>query len=198
MIIDLGATHAFSLDEQKERNILPPQKHLETKATGASGEFNIIRGRVPFFQLGEYQFENVLASFNGEEIGMHSGSGENGNLGMEILRRFHLVIDYNSSRVFLEPNKFFNDPFETNMSGFRYHWNEQDQVVVEDIYNNSSASDADIQPGDLILTINGEAIEKFSYNDLIELFHREGKSLELTIKRGNKVIVKEIKLRRLI
>jgi membrane-associated protease RseP (regulator of RpoE activity) len=198
MVVDLGATHSFALDEQEDKKILPPSNHLKSKAAGASGEFDIIRGRIPRFQVGDFQFANVLASFDTQSANPFPNSEEKGNLGMEIMRRFHLVIDYDGKRIFLEPNKFFNEPFETNMSGIKYYWNEENQVVVDGIYDNSAAIDADIQAGDLIVQIDNKPIETYSINDLNYLFQQEGKSLILTILRDGKEISEKIKLRRLI
>ena len=43
--------------------------------------------------------------------------GRGGSIGSDIIRRFTLVLDYKSNRVYLKKNSQFDDPFNINMSG---------------------------------------------------------------------------------
>ena len=198
MVIDLGATHALSLDVQKEKQIVPPPRHLKSKAAGVSGEFDIILGRIDGFQIGKFCFKNVLISFNDKQMSAMHGSYTNGNLGMDILKRFHLIIDYTGSRIFLEPNNYFNDTFETNMSGIRYYRNKDKQVVIENVYDDSPARESGLKKDDMITMIDGKTVEDISNNELIEILRQKGEILELSILREGRNINKKIKLRRMI
>jgi len=198
MVIDLGATHALSLDIQEAKNIHPPKKHLKSFATGASGEFEIIRARIDKFQVGKFSFKNVLISFNNEDINPFPDSEEKGNLGMDILKRFHLTIDYKGNRIFLEPNKYYNDAFEANMSGFVYFRDKDKHLVVDRVHENAPAADSGLKVNEIITKIDGKEVAKISKNELTEMFQQEAKTLELTLKLNDKEIKKKIKLRRLI
>ena len=43
--------------------------------------------------------------------------GRGGSIGSDIIRRFTIVLDYKSNRVYLKKNSRFDDPFNINMSG---------------------------------------------------------------------------------
>jgi len=196
MILDMGGTHAVSLDSDEDKKIVPPAKTLIRKAAGVGGEFDVIQGRIKSFEIGKYKLNNVIATFSDLAMGKIPGSRSNSNLGMDILNRFHLIIDYIGSRIFLKPNKFFGRSFEANMSGIRYYRNEQQHLVVENINADSPAAETDLQSGDIITKIDGKDVTKISKNEMIDLFREDGKTLELTLIGENKKI--RIALRRLI
>ncbi|RLC46931.1 MAG: hypothetical protein DRI23_11840 [Candidatus Cloacimonadota bacterium] len=198
MILDMGGTHAVSLDSNEDEKIVPPSKTLIRKAAGVGGEFDVIQGRIKSFEIGNYKLNNVIASFSDLAMGKMQGSRSNSNLGMEILTRFNFTIDYKGTRIFLKPNIHFDRAFETNMSGIRYYRDENENLVVEAIIDDSPAFEIGLRATDIITKIDGKTSAEIDTNDLIEIFQHEGKTLELTIKRDGIEIMKKLKLRRLI
>jgi C-terminal processing protease CtpA/Prc len=71
-------------------------------------------------------------------------------------------------------------------------------MKVESVMENSPASEAGLQAGDIITAIDGKPTESSSSDELEKLFRQHGKELTLTVKRGETVIQKKLKLRRLV
>jgi len=197
-VLDLGATGAVSFDIGEGKSDLLPEKVLPWEAFGISGKIDISQGRLEAALIGDNKIKNLVASFNMNDFQSVPGSSSKGLLGMEILRRFDLIIDYQNSRIILEPNRYFSEPFETNMTGIKYFRNENKYLEIEGFVADSPASEEDLREGDLIEAINGINLKKISDNELKKLFSQENFIVELKIQRDGKNIEIKLKSRRLI
>jgi hypothetical protein len=112
LVVDTGASHALSLDAGSHPLIRLPEGAVKTVlGRGSSGEITGYTGRVKSFQLGNYSLKDVPTTFPDQSSGTAGIGGRQGNLGGGVLRRFKIIYDYSRSRMIVEPNKFFNDPF---------------------------------------------------------------------------------------
>jgi C-terminal processing protease CtpA/Prc len=102
--------------------------------------------------------------------------------------------------MMLEPNSSFYEPYEVGMSGigFEYDKSNCNLYRIESIEPNSPASEAGLQPGDIVTAIDARPLEDVSSNEFEQIFKQHGKQLTLTIKRGEELIQKRITLRRSI
>ena len=72
------------------------------------------------FTIGDFTFDQPIVAFpdslsTGEAIGRDN---RNGTLGSDILRRFHVIMDYPGRRMTLKKNgKYYSEPFLYNKSG---------------------------------------------------------------------------------
>jgi membrane-associated protease RseP (regulator of RpoE activity) len=172
---------------------------LKSEGRGAGGEQQRITRRIKGAKLGSFIIEQPVASFAQDEDGV-AGDGFDGILGGEILRRFKVVFDYSRRRMMLEPNSSFYEPYEVGMSGigFEYDKSNCNLYRIESIEPNSPASEAGLQPGDIVTAIDARPLEDVSSNEFEQIFKQHGKQLTLTIKRGEELIQKRITLRRSI
>ena len=119
-------------------------------------------------------------------------------IGLNLLSHFNLIYDYSRRRLIIEPNKRFKKPFEYDMSGIVMRKSNDGFREIKQIYDNSPASDASLQVGDKIVSINGRPSGEYDIFEIDSLFAQEGKTIHLIIRRGDKESEVFLKLRRLI
>ena len=199
LIVDLGHSFALSLNVDEKTAITLPEKTIDTRiGRGTSGNVMGKIGRINNFQLGQYQLNNVLASFkSGPRTGPAQMEKE-GNLGAEILRRFHLIFNYSENLMIIEPDDYFNDPFEHNMSGLIYSRTESGVFIVEQVQENSPAGQAGLQTNDQIYEINGIHANQVKISELNKIFLQENSEVTLGINRDGQLLNANLTLFRLI
>jgi hypothetical protein len=200
-IVDIGASHALSLESYKSKSFPLPDLRIKANlGMGIGGHINGYLGRVLTFQVGSYEFNNVLASFpNFEDAGSKLRTKErNGNLGADILKHFHLTFDYQNGALYLKPNKFYKNEFEHDMSGMEVYLEEQkgNRYFVGKIDPGSPAEQAGILSDDEIVSVNLMRIAQFSLDDLSNLF-KSGNDRKIIVEifRKNVVLFKILKLK---
>jgi C-terminal processing protease CtpA/Prc len=122
-----------------------------------------------------------------------------GNLGGEVLRRFHVFFDYTRQEMLLKPARKFKDPFNYNMSGIDVGTPLPGlpYYIIADISAQSPAEIAGLKKDDQILFINGKNASEYSLNEIIELFQSKvGKKITLTVMRETKTLKATLVLKR--
>lgn len=116
LVIDSGASHALSLDLGQNPGVtLPVGAQKRVLGFGASGEITGSTSRVKNLQLGSYVLNDVPTSFPDASAGTAGLGGRQGNLGAGVLKRFKVIYDYSRKQMILEVNRFFSDPFGTQL-----------------------------------------------------------------------------------
>lgn len=117
-----------------------------------------------------------------------------------MLRRFRVVFDYARRRLILEPGPGLLDRDENDMSGMSLVADGPDlkRVRVFSIAPNTPAARSKLKEGDLILTVDGRAIEQWNLDHLAKRFKQEGGSCDLIIRRDDKVRGVRLRFSRLI
>lgn len=126
LLVDSGSSDAVWLFPDKERKIEIPEKSFtDFLGFGISGSIYGERSRIESLEIGKYTLREVNSSYPQSVYltGVKSFEERDGSIGSQILRRFHLVIDYPAENFRFKPNSDFGDPFEYDKSG----------VVVEQI-----------------------------------------------------------------
>jgi hypothetical protein len=203
LIIDTGAGHALSLEQNSHSGIKVPVPAIRTQlGTGLSGTIMGFVGRIARFQLNKFVFNNMLTSFpDHADVAAKVQVGRNGNLGNEMLKRFNLIVDYSRSRLTLKPNASYKEPFEHDMCGLELVASGQtyNRFIVAKVEPGSPAEEADIQPGDEILFIENTAASTLTLTRLDRYFRsRDGQRLMLVLSRDNQLIFRFVTLRRKI
>lgn len=118
LLIDTGASDALWFFPNDSISV-PSKNFPDFLGAGLSGHIYGRRSKISSFSMGNFTFENITAAFpdsvavgNFKEFVLKDGL-----IGAEILKRFHLVIDYRKARMWAKPNRQFNDPFYYDMSG---------------------------------------------------------------------------------
>ncbi|MFD1096687.1 aspartyl protease family protein [Salegentibacter chungangensis] len=120
LLLDNGSGDAVWLFEDEERQIKVPEKNFEDfLGFGISGSVYGKRTRINRLNLGDLELREITVSFPDSLYikDVKSFEDRDGSLGSRVMKRFHSVLDYPNKRLRLKPNRYFNDPFEYNMSG---------------------------------------------------------------------------------
>lgn len=200
-VLDLGSNFALILlpsfiEEKKLRDSLPPT--IETFGRGVGGEVGLPIGRASRLQIGAHALDAPVTAF--PRSGTFGRKGKAGNIGSAVLRRFRLTFDYPRSRMFLEPNGRFGDPFEFDMSGLQLVTESPafDVVRVSRVLPNSPAAEAGLRPADEILSVAGRPAAAMRLAELREMFRQPDREYPLRIKRGSETLSVSLKTRRLV
>lgn len=146
LLIDSGGSDALWLFEEDSLGIYPTDDKFfdDFLGKGLSGSVYGKRTKITSFSLNDFHLKNVNVAYpDSSAISLARKFKErNGSIAGEILKRFNMIIDYNTSKITLKKNKNFNLPFQYNMSGIVI---EQDGIrvvkekhVSQDSYGNKN------------------------------------------------------------
>ncbi|WP_235884567.1 aspartyl protease family protein [Pedobacter hiemivivus] len=204
MLIDNGASHAISLERLNEKPFPVPAASIKANlGVGMSGPIDGNIGRVSALKIGSFAMKNVLASYPkyDDVAAKVLLKDRNGNLGADILSRFNVIFDYADNSMYLRKNSQFKRPFEHDMSGIELYL-EDGQIrryFISRIEPGSPAENAGVLVDDEIITINFTPAASFKLDDINSLFKSvEGKTIILSIRRNDELVLKVFKLKQRI
>ncbi len=186
-IIDLGAGHAISLEKIADKTIYSPQLINANLGIGLNGLISGYKGRVKEMQFGKYKIKNVLTSYP-DDNGRASIVARDGNLGVEVLKRFTIIFNYSGSEMYIKSNVEFKAPFEHDMSGLQYYATGKGykNIIIERVEPGSPAEEAGICEDDEITAINFKPVANMTLEEIDNLFKsRDNKSLLLDVYRND-------------
>jgi hypothetical protein len=194
LLVDTGASYALSLDRLSDPSIALPAKTVDTYlGRGLSGDIHGQLGRLKSLELGKYKFKNFTASYP-DSASLRQVTGavhRNGLLGADILKRFHVTLDYPNNRLYIKPNADYKRPFFYNLSGMEViaPIPNLPSFTVSEVSAKAPAAEAGVRRGDEVLELNGRKAYFLTLNDFTELFHsKPGKKVTLTVKRGEQTL----------
>jgi hypothetical protein len=198
----LGGTLAFFTPSAKKYGLLTKGKTIEAATSvEVGGEYHRRIGRAQSLQLGNLIIDKPTVSFSEDTEGAASRSEFDGVLGVDILRRFKVILDYRRRRMILEPNSSFKAPFEEDMSGLALDPDTLDHrkvFKVRQVLPGTPATDAGVRKDDLLIAINGRPAAEFTQRQIERMFMEDGREYVLTLQRDGKTVQVPLKLRRLI
>jgi len=162
---------------------------------GLTGPINGFISRVKEVDIGKYKIKNVITSFPINKDGNKTEEERDGNLGMGILKRFTLIVDYPDSMLYLKPRPNINEPYEHDMSGLEYYGSgkELNHVVISRVEPGSPGDEIGLEPGDEITSINFKPVTKMTLEEIDGIFKsKPDRTLLLVIyhdKRYDNVII---------
>ncbi len=192
-VIDIGSGSALALHAPfvaQEHLPLPDQKTIRAMGGGGTGGKVTGRtGRVAELRIGKFQIADTPTLFSEDKSGAFASRELQGNIGAQILRKFKVFLDYARDRIILEPNSSLRDLIAPASSGVRVLAEGADYKTfrVEDLLENSPATEAGLQVGDLLLSVDGHAAAELTLTWLHETFEQPG-SHKLTVRRGEHVL----------
>ncbi len=197
VVVDLGASHAVSLNSDASKRIVVPESAIATVlGHGLSGEIEGHIGRIAGLDLGGAVLQDVLTSF---PMGGHQNprgvDSLDGNLGSDVLKRFNTTFDYAGGRMILVPNESFETPFRFDRSGLRLSYSGEPRV--EQILAGSPAEEQGLRVDDLLTHVNGEAVSGKEMH-LVRQRLREDGEVRLSFLRNGESLERTLTLRRLI
>lgn len=120
LLMDIGNSDAIWLFQNDSKNIKVPEKNFEDYlGKGFSGDVLGKRAQIKKFTMSKFEFYNPVIAFPDSISIRHVTmvTDRLGSVGSEILKRFSIVFDYPSQKIFLKKNKSFHSPFGYNKSG---------------------------------------------------------------------------------
>lgn len=202
-VIDLGSGGSLALHRPfVEQEHLPPPDQKTIRAIGgggAGGKVTGRMGRIAELKIGKFQIENPTALFSEDKAGAFASSELQGNIGAQIMSKFKVFLDYGRSRIILEPNSSLKDLIVPAMSGLKLiaEGTGYRTFRVEELLEASPATEAGIQVGDLVLSVDGRPTSEFTLSSLHEAFEKPGPH-KLTVRRGEQTIQINLTPRKLI
>ena len=190
LILDIGAGHPLLLENIIDRQGLPQKFIASGLGVGLTGPITGFLSRIKELELGKYRIKNIITSFTDAKQANRPAIRRDGNIGMGILKRFKLIIDYPDSAIYLKPLKNINDPFEHDMSGMEYYSDgtDLDRVIISRVEAGSAADDVGLEAGDEILTINFKLVSKMTLEEIDTLLRSgDDRSLLLEVMHDKKV-----------
>jgi hypothetical protein len=148
LLIDSGGSDALWLFEEDSLGIYPDtDKYFhDFLGKGLSGSVHGKRTKIHSFSISDFQLKDVNVAFpDSSAISFARKFKErNGSVAGEILKRFNMIIDYNTSKITLKKNRNFKMPFQYNMSGIVIEQDgmrvvkERQELIGTDSYGNTN------------------------------------------------------------
>jgi len=175
LIVDLGAGHPISLENLVSENKGLPDRFIAANlGMGLTGPISGYLSRIGEVDLGKYKLKNVIASFPDFVTKKNDTLSvkRDGNLGIDILKRFNLIIDYQSGVMYVKPNLSFYKPFEHDMSGLEYFCGGDNlkHIVINRVEKGSAGDEIGLAKGDEIVRINFKSVQDMSIEEIDNIF----------------------------
>ncbi len=200
-VIDTGGNNSLFLasdfvEKNKLLDYVGPT--LKARGGGIGGEIQMAIGRIKTLQVGRFTVDNPVTAFM--KFGEIAELGKTGNIGGRFLRRFRIIFDYSRRQMILEPNTYFREAEELDMSGVAVTSSGPSYTVmtIARVRPDSAGALADLKAQDVIIDVDGQPSSKLSLAKLRKLFREEGRVYQITVKRDGQSIKKQLKLKRVI
>ncbi|MBK8080677.1 MAG: aspartyl protease family protein [Saprospiraceae bacterium] len=199
LLLDTGAALPLMLDFESDSLPELPQRIIKgVIGKGLSGEVEGYSGKISKLEFGEVTFENFVTSF--QMIDSTTKRDENiireGIIGNFILDNFHLIFDFPGKKLFYKKRKKNKWNIPTDNSGLVIYAYGKDfkNYYVHYVLENSPASKAGFQRGDIIHKIGIWPARFFSMEDISRKLSKKDKTINITIKRNTLSIKKKMQL----
>jgi hypothetical protein len=157
-----------SLEEKDKVKMLDKEK-----AVTRSGSLVFQTGRLDAFQVGKFRHEGLLVN-----------SGEQNGIGVSYLSRYLVTFDFPHSKLYLKKGAHFEDP-DARLNLWDVGVERDDnQLAIRDVHAHSQAARMGLREGDIVETLNGIDVRRFSNWQVRRLFGREGRPLIAVVRRG--------------
>jgi membrane-associated protease RseP (regulator of RpoE activity) len=168
----------------KAHGLLEGRRTSQKFTGGAGGMHPESVASIGKVEVGGVTFINVPTTFPPETVSIVNSDGISGNVGLPILSRFHLVIDYSHDRMWMTPEAQMNAPFAKDRMGI-FMLPKDGAFEVGFVAPGSPADRAGLKAGDHIASINHKPPSAWPNEALIKLGEgAAGTRVELTMTDG--------------
>ncbi len=201
LLLDTGASHAVSLETMDEQPFLLPSKTIPASlGIGLGGPISGKIGRINQLDIGGFSLDHVVVSFpDYEDIAAKVNTPDrNGTLGGELLKRFSVFIDYADEAIYLKRNRFYNAPFENDMSGLEVYleFGSYNRFFIGRVEEDSPGEEAGFLIHDEIISINFNLVKHGSLDDILHILKSgKEKSIIIEVIRNNVHLFKVLHLK---
>jgi hypothetical protein len=157
-----------SLEEKDKVRMLDKEK-----AVTRSGSLVFQTGRLDAFQVGKFRHDGLLVN-----------SAEQNGIGVSYLSRYLVTFDFPHSKLYLKKGAHFDDPdARLNLWDVGVDRSD-DKLTICDVHAYSQSGRMGLRAGDVVESLNGVDVRRFSNWQVRRLFGREGQPLTAAIRRG--------------
>lgn len=156
-LYDLGAGVSVMLSNDFVNKNLPMGKRkLSSKmAQGVGGKVDMKLTVLKRFKLGNYSFYKVPTYLFEDVYHLTSYRKLGGIIGIDLLRRFNIILNYSQEEFYITPNSHFRDKFDYSYSGMEL-CHKQGHVFICDIVPQSPADNAGLKTEDIVISIGAD------------------------------------------
>jgi len=207
LLMDTGASLAMLLHSNTNENLTLPENYVKGSiGRGLGGILEGFLGRLKRLEFGEFYFNSVITNYqdldmDDIESNVDAIPKRNGIFGNALMRRFKILIDYPSQKLYLRPLRRYNKDFKYDKSGLELIvvGKKLKTVQVYNIISDSPAKEAGFQKGDRILSVNYISTNLIGLKGVSNKFTKKnGKKVRVKIRRNGKTMIIKFKLRDLI
>ncbi len=206
VLIDTGAGHALLVNNTPNETLRLPEKVIRAQlGRGLNGVINGNLGRVERIKLGKFELDNIVASFpdsTGFSSKLPTDVERQGNIGLELLRRFKVTMNYKEGYMVLKPIKSkMKEKFEHDMSGMEIiaEGSNLRNYFINHVVVNSPASTAGLKEGDQLLFIDDHAASEINISEIYKVLQQgDGRNIDLLVKRNGDIFFTRLTLKRMI
>jgi PDZ domain/Aspartyl protease len=191
--LDIGASGSLMLHRPFIVAQHLPGPNLKTiKALGAGGvggQQSGRIGRVSELQIGTLKLSNPVTYFSEDKAGAYASKDIAGEIGEQITSKFKLFLDYGHDRIIFEPSSVFAAVVDPASSGLGIEADGRNYKTfrIKEVLENSPASEAGLQVGDVIIAIDAQAAADLTLTKVLEMFEQPD-SRRLTVRRGGQIL----------
>ncbi|MCB9866743.1 MAG: aspartyl protease family protein [Phycisphaerales bacterium] len=192
LMVDTGATKSLSLNPTEI--VAAPRGAVETMlSSGVGGDNQGLLGRIRELQVGPFTLVDVLSEFP-----KAPDADRGGTIGMDLLQRFTVTLDYPHERMLLAPTQRVSAPFRANMSGISLWPNDAGELYVRFVLADSPADQAGVRVGDVVRSINGKTWPATELSAVREMFRQPGATVRMELERAGATLEVHFELKPLV
>jgi predicted aspartyl protease len=153
---------------------------------GIGGQTKSLQTRIKSILIGNFLIKEPICGLSLAEEGAFKSEKTQGNIGGGILKRFKVIFDYEGKKIILEKNDLFDEKDELDKSGLLIVWKDG-KFLIQNIFENSPARKAKIEPGEEIISINDEPVSRYTLSQLRDILTgKDGTKIKLQLKKVDK------------
>ena len=162
------------------------------KGLGAK-ETRHYEGRVKSFTFGATTIDNLPIGISQVKTGIQGEKKVAGIIGNRILNRFNVLFDYQTHKIYLEPNGRNGNEYAVNCSGIDLQLSkDKSRVLIHQVFVGTQAEEKGIIVDDELLSINGESAMRLGLPAIEKILKKSGSTVTLTLNSGGST--KEVSL----
>lgn len=183
-VFDLGNSGGLLIDENfaDHYHLLDGRRLSTTLGVGADGAREEVQATLDKVALGGIRFDGVPATAT---PGLSSRAPA--NVGLQLLSRFHLTIDFGGDRMWMAPYADATSrPFPRNRTGLMLTPDGPGRLVVDHVAKGSPAERSGWKKGDTVTALDGRPIAPdYAASDAsLWIYGPAGRKVKLTLANG--------------